>query len=112
MLEELDGVKFPLAINGQHLKKYYPACGTMDTKQPMAHIRLTASISRSISPACGMMDSKQQMAEKGANMWNQPRKNNIYIYIIANEQPSTLGVPNFKNYWVTEVHRGNYKAFY
>jgi hypothetical protein len=24
MLEELDGVKFPVAINGQHLKKYFP----------------------------------------------------------------------------------------
>ena len=22
MLEELDGVKFPVAVNGQHLKKY------------------------------------------------------------------------------------------
>jgi hypothetical protein len=25
MLEELDGVKFPVAINGQHLKKYFPS---------------------------------------------------------------------------------------
>jgi hypothetical protein len=25
MLEELDGIKFPVAINGQHLKKYYPS---------------------------------------------------------------------------------------
>ena len=25
MLEELDGVKFPVAVNGQHLKKYYPS---------------------------------------------------------------------------------------
>jgi hypothetical protein len=25
MLEELDGVKFPIAINGQHLKKYFPS---------------------------------------------------------------------------------------
>jgi hypothetical protein len=24
MLEELDGVKFSLAVNGQHLKKYFP----------------------------------------------------------------------------------------
>ena len=24
-LEELDGVKFPVAVNGQHLKKYYPS---------------------------------------------------------------------------------------
>jgi hypothetical protein len=24
MLEELDGVKFPVAVNGQHLKKYFP----------------------------------------------------------------------------------------
>jgi hypothetical protein len=25
MLEELDGVKFPVAINGQQLKKYFPS---------------------------------------------------------------------------------------
>jgi hypothetical protein len=25
ILEELDGVKFPVAINGQHLKKYFPS---------------------------------------------------------------------------------------
>jgi hypothetical protein len=25
MLEELDGVKFPVAINGQHFKKYFPS---------------------------------------------------------------------------------------
>jgi hypothetical protein len=25
MLEELDGVKFTVAINGQHLKKYFPS---------------------------------------------------------------------------------------
>jgi hypothetical protein len=24
MLEELDGVKFPVDVNGQHLKKYFP----------------------------------------------------------------------------------------
>jgi hypothetical protein len=25
MLEELDGVKFPVAVNGQHLKEYFPS---------------------------------------------------------------------------------------
>jgi hypothetical protein len=25
MFEELDGVKFPVAVNGQHLKKYFPS---------------------------------------------------------------------------------------
>jgi hypothetical protein len=25
MLEELDGVNFPVAVNGQHLKKYFPS---------------------------------------------------------------------------------------
>jgi hypothetical protein len=25
MLEELDGVKFPMAVNGQHLKKVFPS---------------------------------------------------------------------------------------
>jgi hypothetical protein len=30
ILEELDGVKFPVAVNGQHLKNIFPACGTTD----------------------------------------------------------------------------------
>jgi hypothetical protein len=25
MLEELDGIKFPVEVNGQHLKKYFPS---------------------------------------------------------------------------------------
>jgi hypothetical protein len=25
MLKELDGAKFPVAVNGQHLKKYFPS---------------------------------------------------------------------------------------
>jgi hypothetical protein len=25
MLEELNGVKFPVVVNGQHLKKYFPS---------------------------------------------------------------------------------------
>jgi hypothetical protein len=25
MLEELDGVKFRMAVNGQHLKKFFPS---------------------------------------------------------------------------------------
>jgi hypothetical protein len=57
------------------------------------------SISRSISPSCGTMDNKQPMAhirlyrEGGRYVESAGKKNNIYI--IANE-PSTLGVPNFK----------------
>jgi hypothetical protein len=30
ILEELDGVKFPVAVNGQHLKNIFPACGMTD----------------------------------------------------------------------------------
>jgi hypothetical protein len=25
MLKELDGIKFPVAVNGQHLKRYFPS---------------------------------------------------------------------------------------
>jgi hypothetical protein len=25
MLEELHGIKFPVVVNGQHLKKYFPS---------------------------------------------------------------------------------------
>jgi hypothetical protein len=35
MLEELDGVKFPVAVNGQHLKRYFPSM-----VKPMLYIRL------------------------------------------------------------------------
>jgi hypothetical protein len=32
--------------------------------------------------------------------------------IVADEQPSTLGEPDFRKVLVTGVHRGNYKAFF
>jgi hypothetical protein len=48
----------------------------MDSKQPMAHIRLYREGGRYV-----------ESAEK-------KKKNNIYR--IADEQPSTLGIPNFK----------------
>jgi hypothetical protein len=35
-----------------------------------------------------------------------------YIYIIADEQPSTLEYQISNKSWVIGVHRGNYKAFY
>jgi hypothetical protein len=62
------------------------------------------SISRSILPACGMTDSKQPMVhirlyrEGGRYVESARKKIYIYIYIynIADEQSSTLGVPNFK----------------
>jgi hypothetical protein len=73
------------------------------------------SISRSISPACGIMDSKQSVVHvrlyrEGGNTWNRPTKKSIYI--MADEQPSTLGYQISNKSWVTGVHRGNYKAFY
>jgi hypothetical protein len=40
MLEELDGVKFPVVVNGQHLKKNFPACGMTDIEQSIIRIRL------------------------------------------------------------------------
>jgi hypothetical protein len=54
---------------------------TMSSSQYLS----TVSISRSISPACGTMDSKQSMAHirlyrEGAGTWNRSEKNNIYIY--------------------------------
>jgi hypothetical protein len=56
-------------------------------------------ISRSISPACGTMDSKQPMVHIGLYREGGQYVESVekrYIYIIADEQPSTLGVPNFK----------------
>jgi hypothetical protein len=37
MLEELDGVKFSVAVNGQHLKKYFPRCGMVSSKANATH---------------------------------------------------------------------------
>jgi hypothetical protein len=73
MLEELDGVKFLVAVNGQHLKKYFPQ-----------HVGQWTVNSQWCTSG---------YTKKGADMWNQPE---IYIYIITDEQPSTLEVPNFK----------------
>jgi hypothetical protein len=47
----------------------------MDSKQPMVHIRLY---------------------REGGRYVESIKKIGIYIYIIGDEQPSTLGVPNFK----------------
>jgi hypothetical protein len=37
MLEELDGVKFLVAVNGQHLKKYFQVCGMIGNKADATH---------------------------------------------------------------------------
>jgi hypothetical protein len=58
------------------------------------------NISRSISLACGAVDSKQSMAHirlyREGGRYVESAKKTKNIYIIADEQPSTLGVPNFK----------------
>jgi hypothetical protein len=62
-----------------------------------------ASISRSISPACGMIDSKQPMTHirlyrEGADTWNRSEKKKRRKKgenTIVDEQPSTLGVQEF-----------------
>jgi hypothetical protein len=57
------------------------------------------SISRNISPACGTIDNKHPMVHiglyrEGGRYVESAEKG--YIYLIADEQPATLGVPNFK----------------
>jgi hypothetical protein len=42
MLEELDGVKFPVAVNGQHLKKYFPSMCPSGNK-PASRRRLASA---------------------------------------------------------------------
>jgi hypothetical protein len=37
MLEELDGVKFPVAINGQHLKKYFSSMWKTSDEADVMH---------------------------------------------------------------------------
>jgi hypothetical protein len=63
----------------------------------MAHIRLYREGGQYVESA--WKKRKKRRKRKGGNT-------------IADEQPSTLGVPNFKKKSrVTGVHRGNYKAF-
>ena len=40
MLEELDGVKFPVAVNGQHLKKYFSSMWEGECQESMRSIHL------------------------------------------------------------------------
>jgi hypothetical protein len=82
-------------------RSIFPACGTMDIEQPMKHIRLYREGGRYVESD----DIKKREKKKKGKREN--------TYTIADEQPSTLGVPNLKKRsWVTGVHRGNYKAFY
>jgi secreted Zn-dependent insulinase-like peptidase len=53
-----------------------------------------------------------RLYREGGRYVESAREKSIYIYIIADEQPSTLGYQISKKSWVTGVHRGNYKSFY
>jgi hypothetical protein len=61
-------------------RSIFPACGMMDIEQPMMHIRLYREGGRYMELA----DIKKR---------KRKREN---AYTIADEQPSTLGVPDFK----------------
>jgi secreted Zn-dependent insulinase-like peptidase len=65
----------------------------MDNKQSMVHVRLYREGGRYVESV------------KKKSIY-------IYIYIIANEQPSGLGYQISNKSWVTRVHRGDYKEFY
>jgi hypothetical protein len=64
-------------------RSIFPACGMMDIEQPMMHIRLYREGGRYVESA----DIKKGKRKK------RKREN---TYTITDEQPSTLGVPDFK----------------
>jgi hypothetical protein len=63
-------------------RSIFPACGMMDIEQPMMHIRLYREGGRYVASA----DTKKEKRKR-------KREN---TYTIEDEQPSTLGVPDFK----------------
>jgi hypothetical protein len=70
-------------------RSIFPACGTMDIEQPMMHIRLYREGGRYVESA----DIKKRKRKKSKRRKKRKREN---TYTIADEQPSTLGVPDFK----------------
>jgi hypothetical protein len=66
-------------------RSIFPACGMMDIEQPMMHIRLYREGGRYVELADIKKEKKKKRKRKREN-----------TYTIADEQPSTLGVPDFK----------------
>ncbi|KAK1660785.1 hypothetical protein QYE76_048944 [Lolium multiflorum] len=57
LLEQLDGVKFPVAVNGQHLKKYFPSMWDDGHPALLPNLRavaaLVVAVVAAVAPAAG-----------------------------------------------------------
>jgi hypothetical protein len=96
MLEELDGVKFPVVVNGQHLKNIFPACGTTDIEQPIIRIRLYREGGRYVESANNKKIEKEKKKGKKNIKKEKRKRKREDTCTIVDEQPSTLGVPDFR----------------
>jgi hypothetical protein len=83
----------------------------MDIEQPMMHVRLYREGGRYMESADIKKGKRKRRRRRRRRNGKGKGKENAYT--IADEQPSTLGVPDCKKRsWVTGLHGGNYKAFY
>jgi hypothetical protein len=71
-------------------RSIFPACGMMDNEQPMMHIRLYREGGRYVESA----DIKKEKKKKKRKRKRKRKRENTYT--IADEQPSTLGILDFK----------------
>jgi hypothetical protein len=72
-------------------RSIFLACGTMDIEQPMMHVRLYREGGRYMESADIKKGKRKRRRRRRRN-----GKGKENAYTIADEQPSTLGVPDFK----------------
>jgi hypothetical protein len=73
-------------------RSIFPASGMMNIEQPMMHIRLYREGGRYVESA----DRKKGKRKKKEEEEKEKKKKRENTYTITDEQPSTLGVPDFK----------------
>jgi hypothetical protein len=76
-------------------RSIFPARGTTDIEQPMIHIRLYREAGRYVESANNKKRKKEEKKKKRIQKRKRKRKREDTC-TIANEQPSTLGVPDFR----------------
>jgi hypothetical protein len=71
-------------------RSIFPACGTTDIEQPMIRIRLYREEGRYVELANNKKGKKEEYKKR------KRKRKREDTCTIANEQPSTLGVPDFR----------------
>jgi hypothetical protein len=82
-----------------------------DIEQPMVRIRLYREGGDMWNRPIIHKKKEEEKKKKKKRKKRRKRKREDTC-IVADEQPSTLGEPDFRKVLVTGVHRGNYKAFF